>query len=453
MAGCGRDKKDATGPNENPPDDSAYQASQTVTTTQEGNLRTESGAAMRVPRYAVPQTEGGSNGTMVFSIERDRNLTPTPPEGETIASDVYRFGPDGFTFANMVDITIPVTGDTTGKEVTVYRIDPNTGRTERVGGVYDPATRTITAQRYSLSPYVTATYSLSETAWGALLVDNTASGYWAHLCVQQFTLKYPQIDGAFDGNAWSTWAPPGTIGFASRGFWYLPQGSYKVCIEVSREGTVVSPPGPPKNYSVEVEINNPKSRNSPVSGPPDIPIVAPFGDAVDGPCNCTPIPTPPVGTGDVQVTLTWHNPSAIDLDLHIFEPDGTECYFGNPTTPSGGTLDRDNKCDNYVNGRPENIFWSSAPVGEYKIDVHWFGACGNAITGQAYDVRVVVKGEVKTYSGSLSADERKTVTTFTVNPGKVAAQSANGEEDGRSPDVFGPYLGLTVPSESGPPKE
>ena len=44
-----------------------------------------------------------------------------------------------------------------------------------------------------------------------------------------------------------------------------------------------------------------------------------------------------VGTGDVQVSLTWS--AASDLDLHVVEPSGEEIYFLAPESVTSGTLD------------------------------------------------------------------------------------------------------------------
>lgn len=441
MAGCSKDKKESTTPDPNPPDTSDYEAAGSVTTTQESTVSTESGASIDIPMYAVPPTDGGDPGTMTFSIERDTETTATPPSGHLLGSDVYRFGPDGFTFAEMVELTIPVTGDTTGKEITINRIDPNTGATEIVGGAYDPATNTISTQRYHLSPYFASMFTPSETAWGAFHVTNNSSSHWLHLCVEVYNLKYPQADPNYDGNSWSTWAPFGHIGWANEGDWFLPQGDYTICVQVSRSGTISTPPGDPERWEIQKSLNNPWSRYAPSTT--EISIVGPpFGDAEDGACPCTPTPSTSVGTGELQVTLTWHNSLPIDLDLWVTEPDGTQCYYGNATTTNGGTLDRDNLCSNYVNGRPENMFWASAPAGQYKIQVKLYSTCGSDISSQSFDVRAVIKGVAKTYTGSVSTGSTTVdVATITVSAGKQG-----------TPHQFGPYDGTPSTTEM-PPKE
>jgi uncharacterized protein YfaP (DUF2135 family) len=123
-----------------------------------------------------------------------------------------------------------------------------------------------------------------------------------------------------------------------------------------------------------------------------------------------------VGTGDLAITLTWHSSDGIDLDLYVVEPNGNEIDYGDPSSSTGGHLDIDNKCSNYVNGRPENIYWDTAPQGSYKIKVDWYRACGGSSeTSTSYEVRVVNGSGSKTYTGTINEDETVDVATITVN--------------------------------------
>jgi uncharacterized protein YfaP (DUF2135 family) len=126
-------------------------------------------------------------------------------------------------------------------------------------------------------------------------------------------------------------------------------------------------------------------------------------------------------TGDVQITLTWSNPSSVDVDLHVWDPQGNHIYYQAKTSPSGGQLDVDNKCTNYVNGKPENIVWpkNAAPSGSYIVKVALYSNCGNSINSQPFLVRIVTKGGTsKTYNGVVTTGDNdkhpKLVTTFTL---------------------------------------
>ena len=101
-------------------------------------------------------------------------------------------------------------------------------------------------------------------------------------------------------------------------------------------------------------------------------------------------PEPPLGSGDVQVTLTWN--SAADLDLHVFDTLGEEIYFGNRIAESGGALDRDSNagCGEVAASPAENIFWppAGAPLGTYQAYVKVYSPCSAADLSWRLTVRV-----------------------------------------------------------------
>ena len=78
-----------------------------------------------------------------------------------------------------------------------------------------------------------------------------------------------------------------------------------------------------------------------------------------------------VGTGDVQVSVSWDVDN--DIDLHVvYSLNGYEVYWLYDVSPEGGTLDLDSNaaCDiDHV--RNENIVWpkGTAPRGTYTIRV------------------------------------------------------------------------------------
>lgn len=401
-----------------------------VNTNTSGVITTPLGAKITVPIYAVPPThaDGTGTGTMTFSLEKIAATTPTLPPGETVTTDVYRLGPEGFTLARPVMVTLPVSGDRQSNLVRLYRVDPITNQATLIPSTYDAATHTVSGNALMFSPWF-ATYGSADThADGAFMVINDTSNYWLNLCVDQInSVTYPgqapSVAGAWGGQA--TWAPFGTIGWNNSGRWFLVQGSYRICAEIATAGTLNNPPGPKVHWFLDnMTISGPStyyngwvtSGTITVSG-------GPGAGAVDGPCPCQPTFTPTVGTGDVQVTLSWAAPSpGIDLDLHIIEPSGTEIYYHNLLdSATGGQLDLDNKCGpNYVDSKPENIFWPTgrAPAGQYKVRVHCFSDCGTGRTSEPYTVRVINKGNVTTYTGTISVNSNNAyqeVTVFTVN--------------------------------------
>jgi|YNPNPStandDraft_1061719.scaffolds.fasta_scaffold41336_2 Uncharacterized protein conserved in bacteria len=110
-----------------------------------------------------------------------------------------------------------------------------------------------------------------------------------------------------------------------------------------------------------------------------------------------------LGTGDVQITLIWD--STNDLDLWVTDPQGTVIFYDHPTSASGGELDVDANpgCQNLTSQPVENIYWppDGAPEGEYIVAVNYFQQCSyDAVT--PFTVRVLVDGQVQTFSGSVS---------------------------------------------------
>jgi hypothetical protein len=112
-----------------------------------------------------------------------------------------------------------------------------------------------------------------------------------------------------------------------------------------------------------------------------------------------------VGTGDVQVSVSWDVDN--DIDLHVVDPNGFEVYWLDDVSPEGGTLDLDSNaaCDlDHV--RNENIVWpkGTAPRGTYTIRVDNFENC--TLTAASYVVTVQVTGQApRTYAGAFAADD------------------------------------------------
>ena len=108
-----------------------------------------------------------------------------------------------------------------------------------------------------------------------------------------------------------------------------------------------------------------------------------------------------VGTGDVQVTLSWNTDA--DVDLHVIDPRGEEVYYAHPQAASGGQLDLDSNAGCELDGiRNENITWpvGRAPRGVYTVRVDYWSSCGVGQTN--YTVRINNGGTVQIFTGSFS---------------------------------------------------
>jgi len=126
-----------------------------------------------------------------------------------------------------------------------------------------------------------------------------------------------------------------------------------------------------------------------------------------------------VGTGEVQVSVSWDLES--DVDLHVVDAAGEEIYYDHNRSASGGELDLDSNAECEIDGtKNENITFSDAPPGTYTVRVDYWSNCDVAKTN--YVVTVRVSGQpAKTYNGSFTGkgDEGekgagKEIATFTV---------------------------------------
>jgi len=123
--------------------------------------------------------------------------------------------------------------------------------------------------------------------------------------------------------------------------------------------------------------------------------------------QAAPLAVPPglnLGTGDVQITLVWADGN--DLDLHVIDPSGTEIYFSNPKSPTGGTLDHDDTAGCATTGtHVENVFWPTggAPPGRYRVFVKNYSSCG---APSRYSLNATAKTNVViSSSGTVGAHE------------------------------------------------
>ena len=86
-----------------------------------------------------------------------------------------------------------------------------------------------------------------------------------------------------------------------------------------------------------------------------------------------------VGTteADLLVTITW-NTDSTDVDLHVIEPSGEECYYQHNRTASGGSLTRD-VTQGYG---PEMYVLPKAPEGKYVVRAKFFASDVNRATAR-----------------------------------------------------------------------
>lgn len=109
---------------------------------------------------------------------------------------------------------------------------------------------------------------------------------------------------------------------------------------------------------------------------------------------------------DLVVMITW-NTDNTDVDLHVIEPSGTECYYGNRSTWIGGELTKD-VTQGYG---PEMYVLPKAISGEYQIRAHYYASDRNRASART-------KVQALVFEDWGSSRERVTEKLVTLEYGK-----------------------------------
>ena len=145
----------------------------------------------------------------------------------------------------------------------------------------------------------------------------------------------------------------------------------------------------------------------------NVAVQTPTGD-VSSP-QILPLESIEVGTGEVQVSVSWDTPT--DVDIWLIEPDGTRIFWAFTQSPAGGQLDLDSNPACFLgNINNENITYEDGtpPSGEYSVVVDYFSDCG--VAGDTnYLVTVRANGSISTFSGVfVPGDADVEVTRFII---------------------------------------
>lgn len=388
--------------------------SQLIRTGAEGVVEHPGGASISVPRGAVPASFLGGEGEMLFTIERgtpeDFGVPSAPPAGWEMLGDIFSMGPEGFIFNTPVKATIalPEDFDRTQQVASMFDYDFEEGRWESVGGQAN-ADGELTADSLHLCANVPMARSVSGKGPGAIKFQGI-NGYSFHVCIEEYTLKYPGWDSDFEvRNRFATitrrdasTAPPDGIQH-----WVLPQGTYDLGVMVYYHREDDRPPEYMGAFARWITLDHPHWNWQ--TGGPDFEFTELFGQfeikpdsLVQGRPPCAGTPTPSVGVGAVNVRLEWWDQA--DLDLWIVDPCGNRIIFTQPPQVcqgSVGQLDQDNRCGDGFVGQPENVYWAqNPPRGTYKVYVDYFEDCGGGGSVQ-FTVRWWLNGNTHVRRGNI----------------------------------------------------
>jgi tetratricopeptide (TPR) repeat protein len=108
----------------------------------------------------------------------------------------------------------------------------------------------------------------------------------------------------------------------------------------------------------------------------------------------------PFGTADVVVTMMW-NQDQTDVDMHMVEPSGEECYYSHSTTRSGGHI----TSDITTGFGPEMYFNANAPKGKYQLKAKYFGSGQNRSSTRNKVYVTIIRG----FGTEAESVERRTL--------------------------------------------
>jgi hypothetical protein len=332
-------------------------------------------------RVIVP--EGALLETVTFSIEEAESVPSLPSDVEAVGTPYDISVPEGTEFLAPVQVELPVEElDSEEEPLLVYAWDG--GEWQDMGGIVED----------NVVRFETAHFSIFQVVRGytprrpVRLVNS--GPYDAIVRPWTWELRYPtRIDpGGASCVAWRS-----GVGSVPRGcLLSLPFGTYTWCIDWNEgdqdddgsidwyhyidDRPVALDANSPEATELAVTVDISTDQISPARQEGRCPRQP--GDAGGGAEPGEPTPFPTMGVGDITIRLTWDETS--DLDLHVVEPDGTEIYFGNRTSSSGGQLDRDANfpCDSATTRPAENVYWNTgAPTGNYEVEVEYYGECNN----------------------------------------------------------------------------
>ncbi len=111
---------------------------------------------------------------------------------------------------------------------------------------------------------------------------------------------------------------------------------------------------------------------------------------------------------DVRVVLNWDTPNS-DMDLHVVDPQGEQCFYSNPRTAIGGRI----SADVTTGYGPEEFLLKKALAGTYQVRAKFFGTRQQTAVGAT---TVVLELYLRYGSGRM---ENKSITLRLDGPGRM----------------------------------
>lgn len=375
-----------------PQDENSNIPTKEINTDNGGNLKTSSGSEIIVPSGAVSKDENGNSGKVIFSIENNvpSSEFPSPiPNKYNLIGNVLHFGPSHFIFSYPVKVFLPASTLTNLDGVTIiWYSETEANWVEIPFSEIDATNKRLGVSVFELGYF--AVVQNKETPqgvpMGSKIQEYHRSGgikmehsypndYYYTLMVQSFTPKYAEDIGttytnytASTGSVVTGEKPLSTTYMVG-----LRPGTYVIIVSRTKAGSLFSPPGPTQYYSLPITVNvNSFSNQISWSTSDNFPwasLPLSGGDWQPGFPTIWPKGTVSLGTGELQITLSWTNtPSKIyTIDLFMYGPNNMVVSWHTPYSADGSAaLDRTST--DGVGYAIRNIYSKKKlPSGHYKV--------------------------------------------------------------------------------------
>jgi hypothetical protein len=114
---------------------------------------------------------------------------------------------------------------------------------------------------------------------------------------------------------------------------------------------------------------------------------------------------------DIRIIMNW-NLMDVDLDLHVIEPNGEECYFSHTKTVAGARFSKD-----FTEGYgPEQYLIRNAVKGKFQIRTNYYGETELTENGPA-----TIMVEIYTTRSGKTSKTLKTIQLGKVKQNEVLA--------------------------------
>jgi hypothetical protein len=363
-------------------------------TDQGGNLKTKDGAELIVPTGAISKNEEGENGKIIFSIEENVKPEEYPaeiPANFNLISNVFHFGPSHFSFQYPLRVFIPATDldnlegvyflwyselDAKWVIIPISEVD---AVNKRIGvSVFELGYFALVQEKQVVGVPPGGEILEFHRSGGARL-QNTDGLYYYSFIVAGFVPKYPE-DATFSYHNFIASTSPAQGGIGPKSTTYLAglkPGTYTFVASRQKQASLFSPPGNTEYYTIPCQVN-----------------VASFGKTVSWNLNensvwseiefsggtwqpgyptVWPVSNKPLGTGELQITLSWTNIQTriYTVDLYLVGPNNLIVSWKKSLSDDGSlALDR-TSVDNKVGYSVRNIYSKkSMASGTYKVYVN-----------------------------------------------------------------------------------